>query len=98
MAFLYIWEFSETVVRDGTQIPKAPGIIQQTPVAITVGSLQSAKFNTATSFIYISADQICSIVIGTNPVATLNSFRIPQGEIIPWGVNPGDQIAVIANV
>ncbi len=97
MAFLYIWEFSETMVRDGTQIPKAPGILQQTPVPISQVSAQSAKFQPATSFVLITADQTCSINIGTNPTATTNHFRMGQAQPLPFGVNPGDQIAVIAS-
>ena len=97
MAFLYIWEFSETLVRDGTQVPKTPGIVQQTPVAISQTSAQSAKFNAATSFIYITADEICSVNIGTNPTATTSNFRLAQGAAYMFGVNAGDQIAVIAN-
>ncbi len=97
MAFLYIWEFSETQVRDGTQVPQTPGILQQTPVAISQVANVSSKFNAATSFILITADQICSINIGTNPTATTNSFRLGQAQPILFGVNAGDQIAVIAN-
>ncbi len=98
MAFLYIWEFSETHVRNGAQVPQTPGILQQTPVGLSVASGVSAPFNAATAFILITADQICSIQIGTNPVATTNHFRLAQGKEYLFGVNPGDQIAAIANM
>lgn len=98
MAFLYIWEFSECVVRDGTQMPKAPGIVQQTPVAIATTSNASAKFNNATAFILITPDEICSIAIGTAPIAATTNYRLAQGQSYLFGVNPGDQIACIANI
>lgn len=99
MAALYIWEFSETMVRDGTQVPRAPGILQQLPVPLSNTSAQSSPFNAATAYILISTDQICSIAIGSNPVATTNSFRLPQGVWpLPIAVNPGDRIAAISNV
>ena len=97
MSNLYIWEFSEVLVRDGTQIPKAPGIIQQLPVPIDNGNNVSSIFQPGTAFIVIAADVICSIVIGPNPVATTNSYRIPQGVERMYGVNAGDRIAVTAN-
>ena len=102
MAFLYVWEFSETMVRDGTQIPKSPGILQQTPVPISNTSAVSAAFNKATAFICITPDQICSINIGNvagGPVtAATTHFRLAQGQMYLFGVNPGDFIACIANL
>lgn len=100
MAFVYIWEFSEVVVRGGTQIPKAPGILQQAPISLVAGqSVASAPFNKATAFIWISTDTIIGIAIGTSPTATTSSFRLPQGVYpVPIGVNPGDQLAAIPSV
>lgn len=98
MAALYIWEFSETMVRNGTQVPQTPGILQQTPVALTNNSVQSAAFNRSTAFILVTPDQICSIQIGSNPTATTNHFRLAQGQAYLFGVNAGDKIAAISNV
>ncbi len=98
MSNLYIWEFSEVLVRDGTQIPQAPGVVQQLPVPIDNGSNQSSPFQPGTAYIAITADVTFSFVIGPNPVATTNNYRIGQGLERLYGVNPGDRIAVTANV
>lgn len=97
MAVCYIWEYSEIVSRGGVPIGKAPGILQQT-VAIAGGSAQSAKFNAATNYIRVHVDAICSINIGTNPTATTSTARLAQNQTEYFGVNPGDQLAVISNV
>lgn len=100
MPFVYIWELSDFVTRGGAVVPKAPGILQQTPISLVVGqSVQSAKFAAGTAFIMVSTDEIVGIAIGTNPTATTSSFRLPQG-VFPllMGVNPGDQLAAIPSV
>ncbi len=94
MATLYIWEFSEVMVRNGSHIPQTPGIVQQVPIPVDTGSTVSARFNTATSFVLVTSDIICQIDIGANPSATLFKFRLPPSVVLPFGVNPGDSIAV----
>ncbi len=94
MATLYVWEFSEVAVRNGTHFPQTPGIVQQIPVPEDTNSTNSAQFNAATAFVLISSDIICQIAIGANPTATMSNFRIPAGVVLPFGVNAGDRIAV----
>jgi hypothetical protein len=98
MAFLYIWEFSDVLaLSDKLMAASAPGILQQAPVAIAAGSAQSAAFSGATKFIRVHADVICSVNIGTNPVATAQNARLAANQTEYFGVWPGQQIAVITN-
>jgi hypothetical protein len=98
MAFLYIWEFSDVLaLSDKLMAASAPGILQQTPVAIAASSAQSAAFSGATKFIRVHTDVICSVNIGTNPVATAQNARLAANQTEYFGVWPGQQIAVITN-
>lgn len=89
---LYIWEFSEIMVRDDAAFPQTPGILQQIPVPIGQAVNRSAPFAKATSFIYLTADQLCFIGIGTN--IGFGSFRLEQAHDYLFAVNPGDVVAV----
>lgn len=95
MSVLYIWEFSQIVVRDDEEFPQTPGILQQVPVPIDQTVHQSARFNAATAFVYITADVACFIDIGSNVNSGI--FALEQGRDYLFGVNPGDLIAVSAN-
>ena len=98
MAFLYIWEFSDVLaLSDKLMAASAPGILQQTPVAIAAGSAQSAAFSGATKFIRVHTDVICSINIGFNPTATAQNARLAANQTEYFGVWPGQQVAVITN-
>ena len=98
MALLYIWEFSEIqVAGGGVPIAHAPGILQQTPLAISASSVQSLAFNAATRFIRLNTDTVCSIAISTNPTAVAQgSARMSANQTEYYGVNGGDKVAVIA--
>ena len=98
MALLYIWEFSDVLaLSDKLMAASAPGILQQVPVTIGVGSAQSAAFSGATKFIRVHNDVVCSINIGFNPTATAQNARMAAGQTEYFGVWPGQQIAVITN-
>lgn len=99
MAKLYISEFAGLRHRfHPIQVPSAPPVVEQTPVVIGGGSLQSAAFSASTHLIGLSADAICSVSVGgANPSATINNFRLPADTIVYFGVVPGDKVAVIAN-
>jgi hypothetical protein len=97
MALLSIWEFSEIVARGGVLIGRAPGVLQQAPVAIGGASTQSAPFNKATAYIRLNCDVACCIAIGSNPIAIQPGVgRMAQNQTEYFGVNPGDLVAVIA--
>jgi hypothetical protein len=100
MAILYITEYQLLAQDAGNeaQMPLDPPLAQQT-VAIGASSAQSAAFNTATQFIRIHADAVCSILIGTNPTATATSSRMAANQTEYRGVPAGGgyKIAVITN-
>jgi hypothetical protein len=96
MAKLYIAEF-ERPRNQWVNIANAPPIIEQTPVVIGAGSLQSSAFNAKTAMIRVATDAICSIAIGTNPTATVNTMRLAADQVEYFSVQPNQQIAVIAN-
>lgn len=98
MATLYISEYTNIGLTNGVNIPvpQEPPIAEQT-VAITGTSAQSAAFNSATKYIQVHTDAICSVLCGSNPVATTSKKRLPADVTKEFGVNPGDKIAVISN-
>jgi hypothetical protein len=104
MAKLYISEFSDVLQNSSgvVAIAREPSLVDQTPVTIGAGSLQSAAFGAGTRFVRIHTDTICSIVFGqlngpNNPVATTNNARLAANQTEYFGVNPGDAVAVIVN-
>lgn len=98
MTTLYITEFSAMMVVGGYigQVARQPAIAKQT-VAIGGASAPSNPFNTATRFIRVHCDVICSVEIGGAPVAAATSERMAANQTEYFGVNPGDSIAVITN-
>lgn len=82
---------------DTAQIMDLAAATDQTPVAISGASAQSAAFAATTNFIRVETDAICSIAYGGNPTATVNNFRMAADQVEYFGVNPGDKIAVISN-
>ena len=98
MAVLYIAEFSQLMPTPGGtgQAPRTPPIAEQT-VAIGGASAASGAFNTATNFVRVHTDAICSIAFGASPVATTAQMRLAAGQTEYFGVNAGDKIAVISN-
>lgn len=107
MATLYITEFQALgqagLPTNGygpngpTQAAQQPPVVDQTPVAITGASAQSAAFNAATTLVRIHTDSICSVLFGANPTALTTSARMVAGQTEYFGVLPGMKVAVIAN-
>lgn len=100
MAMVYITEYAEIsnlpVGRVG-QMPRDPPVTEQT-VAISVSSVQSAAFNSATKLIRIHTDAVCSIVIGSNPIATSANARFATNQTEYRDVSAGGlKLAVITN-
>jgi hypothetical protein len=106
MATLYVTEFA-TVGQAGsppwglenapTQVGHWDGNIIEQTVAIAAGHAESAAFNARTTLIRVSTDAVCSIVIGTTPVAAATSARMAANTVEYFGVRPGDKISVITN-
>ena len=99
MAKLYVTEFLDAprILGQVIQCGAQPGV-DQVPVVIGAGSLQSAAFAATTRFVRIHADSICSVAFGINPTATANSARMAANESDYFGVAPGQKVAVITNV
>lgn len=100
MAFVYVSEFASLGNDAGGRvmegIPQTPPIAEQ-QVAITAGSVASAAFNSATKFILVHTDAICSIAFGASPTAVATAARMAAGETRRYAVVPGQKIAVITN-
>lgn len=104
MGIAYIKEFESMPYMQNaggganTQIWPEPGL-DQTPVTYTT-TTQSAAFNIKTKYIAITSDSIFSYLVGTNPTATTNCFRVPAGEILVFAVpSPASsyKIAFVSN-
>lgn len=100
MALVYITEYS-IMARDekgiAVPVPVEPALVDQTPVAISGSSVQSAAFNADTKFVRIHTDAVCSIKFGSNPTASANSQRLGANDTQYYGVQPGHKVAVITN-
>jgi hypothetical protein len=66
-------------------------------VAISGSSTQSNPFGGNTKIIRVHTDSICSVIVGPNPTATTSHPRFAASQTEYIEVNPGDQLAVVAN-
>jgi hypothetical protein len=102
MATLYITEFlSSTPSGVGVPVGQYPAIARQT-VAIGGASVQSAQFNTKTTFVRVHTDSVCSVLVDlvtNNPTATTADERLAANQTEYFGIpyNSGMQLAVISN-
>jgi hypothetical protein len=96
MATLYISEHTAGTIA-GTQVVAEPAKAEQI-VAITGSSEASFPFGEHTKIVRIHCDAVCSIVFGQSPTATTVNKRLAANQTECFSVNPGDQVAVIANV
>lgn len=96
MAKLYVTEF-ERPRNQWVNVANTPPLVDQTPVVIGAGSLQSAAFNSKTAVVRVATDAICSIAFGSNPTATVNNMRMAADQVEYFSVQPNQMIAVIAN-
>ena len=102
MAVLYIREHA-TQGRDlagylQQGVPAYPTLAEQT-VAIGAGSAQSAALNASTTFVVLCSDVVCSVAVGSNPIATATNWRLPANTPVEIAVpaNSGFKIACITN-
>jgi hypothetical protein len=95
MAKVQITEFNAGSVA-GMQTVKWPNLTSQT-VAVAAGSTQSTAFGLDTRLIRVNTDVICSIAIGVNPTATVDSARMAANQTEYFEVIGGHKLATIAN-
>jgi hypothetical protein len=99
MAVLYISEYGYGALEAaGSTIPagKEPVITNQV-IAIGGVSAVSAPFNSATKFVRLHSDEVCSVRFGMTPVASLTDARMAANQTEFFGVFPGLSVAVIQN-
>jgi hypothetical protein len=99
VATAYITEYRDNMNFNNLSIPKwsGGGVTEQTPVAVSGTSAQSAAFDPKTRYIQFTCDVIFSWTIGSNPTSTTSKMRFPADTIFFIGVQPGDKIAFITN-
>lgn len=103
MAFLYVAEFSSDLVDAGgnMQIGRVPPLVEQkldNTQASATGVL-SAAFNTATRFVRLHTDSICSVVFNTTLAsqAVNTSMRMAANQTEYFAVAAGTKLAVCVN-
>jgi|NOAtaT_6_FD_contig_21_5216831_length_650_multi_7_in_0_out_0_1 hypothetical protein len=99
MPKLYITEYSRIGsdrVNRNVQTGENPPVANQT-VNIGATSTQSNALSFKTSLVRVHTDAICSIEIGEDPVATVNSLRMAANQTEYFSVPNGFKIAVISN-
>jgi len=90
---MYIGEYSNMGLGGNAQAPVCPKITKQ-----TIASGASAPFNSATRFIRLHSDAICSFAIGPpGTVATTTDDRMIAGATEYFFVSPGHIVYVVAN-
>jgi hypothetical protein len=99
MATIYVTEFTSLGHAQGgePQIAARPAVQRQS-MAITAGSTTlPLVFTAQTKFIRVHCDAICSIAISKTPTAAITSDRMSADSTEYYGVEPGDNLAVITN-
>jgi hypothetical protein len=73
--------------------------VEQTPVTISGVTTQSSTFAATTRLVRIHTDSICSISLGVNPTASVNTRRLAANQTEYFGVPVGGsyKVAVISN-
>lgn len=102
MAKLYVTEFTnqgQDRQANFMSITLEPPLVDQTPVVIGAGHLESAAFNAETTYVRIHCDVVCSIAFGTAPVATANNRRMAANATEYFSVPKGQsfKVSVITN-
>jgi hypothetical protein len=95
MAVLYISEHNAGASA-GLPLVRWPPLATQT-VGIAGSSQASQPFGGGSRIIRVHCDSVCSIFIAPNSTATTLHPRLAASQTEYIEVNPGDQLAVIAN-
>lgn len=102
MAKLYVTEYPDLPGAFATftpQVVREPPILDQVPVVIGAGSLQSAPFSALTKIVRLHTDVVCSVAFGppATATATANTQRLAANQTEYKMVIPGQCVAVITN-
>jgi len=99
MSVLYIAEYAEIVVAPANQrgqMVMEPPIAEQT-ISISGSSAACTNpFNSATRFVRIHTDAICSIAFGAAPTATTGNKRLAANQTEYFGIPKGQSYKVAA--
>jgi hypothetical protein len=91
----YVSEFTQAG-EAGVQVARQAGS-DQTPIAVSGVSAQSAAFGSATKLVRLNCDVVVSFAFGANPTATTSSARLPIGVVEYFQVRGTEKLAVISN-
>jgi hypothetical protein len=99
MATIYVTEFTSmgSALNGAAQVAQRPGLAKQSMAITGASTTLPTPFTKQTRFIRVHTDAICSIAIGSAAVAVTTADRMPADCIEYYGVQPGDNLAVIAN-
>lgn len=99
MATIYVSEYTSMAdaLNGQAQVAKHPALQRQSMAITGASTTLPSAFTAQTRFIKVHTDAICSITIGKTPTAITTADRMPADMTSFEGVNPGDNLAVIAN-
>lgn len=100
MSRLFITEFDRLAVGangETMSVGRGPPVTDQSPVAISSTSTQSAAFKGTTHFVRLHTDAICGISFGADPTAVGTNLRLAANQTEYFGVHPGQKVAVISS-
>lgn len=94
-ADMFVTEFAgPPVVSVYYQAAATPALVNQA-VNVAASSTQSAVFSGDTKLVRIHCEEVCYVLFGANPTATLTSMRLAANATEYFVVVPGQRVAVI---
>jgi len=70
-------------------VPASQRVTSQAAITATGTSAQSSAVDAATSVVLVQSDEAVYVLLGTNPTATTNDYRIAAGGEQYFDVPPG---------
>jgi hypothetical protein len=99
MSTLYVTEFIDLKLDSNNKpilVGREPPVVEQT-VSFTATHGESAAFHPETTFIRVHTDGICSVAVGSSPVAVTTNRRMVAGQTEFLGVLGGQKISAVTN-
>lgn len=94
-ADMFVTEFAgPPVVSVYYQAASTPALANQV-VNVAASSTQSAVFSADTKLVRVHCEEVCFVLFGANPTATLTSMRLAANASEYFVVVPGQRVAVI---